>query len=174
MLQRYLLIIAGLIFNGCSSAENATIQQDYHVIPFGTIGHRIPVIKAILNEKNAWFIVDTGASITLLNATAAQHFGFSMHNSHGELMELTGFSDNLMLSKTSFCRIEIGHLKIGQSMYRSHEMNALFTTIEKQENIRIAGVLGSDILARYRMNVNYETRTLSYRMNRACSIDINH
>lgn len=164
MAQIVIVIFAGLILNGCSIPGSVSVQTDYHVIPFRTIGQRIPLISGILNDKRAWFIIDTGASITLLNAAEAGYYGFSMHESHNDLTEVRGFSSQLQLSKTSFCNIEIGQLKIGRSVYRSQEMNQLFRIIENEEKLRIAGVLGSDILARYRMNVNYESKTLSFRM----------
>lgn len=157
-------LIATYIFSSCSASEYSSTAAEYHVIPFRTIGEKIPVIRASLNEKCAWFIVDTGASVTLLNATEASHFGFSMRNARGEMLELTGFTDKLTLSATSFCRLTIGNLKIGPTKYRSHEMSALFTTIESREKMRIAGILGSDILAKYGMNINYESKTLSYRV----------
>lgn len=164
IIYRVLFITTACIFNGCSPSEYRATSENYHVIPFYTIGEKIPVIKATLNEKSAWFIVDTGASVTLLNATEAKHFGFSMRAVRGEMGELTGFADRLTLSATSFCRLTIGNLKIGQRAYRSHEMSALFAMIESTEKMKIAGILGSDILARYGMSVNYELKTLSYKI----------
>lgn len=164
MVQRLMLFITWYALNSCSSPQHITIANDYHTIPFRTIGQKIPIIQATLNQKNAWFIVDTGASITLLNATEATYFGFSMHQYLRNDTEVSGFLDKLTISKTSLCTIEIGNLKIEHDVYQSLEMNALFITIGNNERMRIAGILGSDLLARYRMNVNYETRTLSYRV----------
>jgi len=164
IMYKVLFIMTACIFSCCSPSEYSAKPEDYHVIPFRTIGEKIPVVKASLNDKSAWFIVDTGASVTLLNATEAQHFGFSMRAVRGEMNELTGFADRLTLSATSFCTLTIGNLKIGQRTYRSHEMNALFAIIENTEKMRIAGILGSDILAKYGMSVDYERKTLSYKV----------
>ncbi len=166
MSQRLLFFITWYVINGCSSADYLATPDDYHVIHFRSAGNRIPVIKATLNDKIAWFIVDTGASITLLNETEAKYFGFSMNGHLRTKTELSGFSDQLVLAQTSICRMQIGQLKILQRVYRSVEMNSLFRTIEDGEKLKIGGIIGSDILARYGMNVSYETRTISYRIRK--------
>lgn len=167
MTQRLLFFITWYIINGCASPEYLPTADDYHVIPFRSVGNRIPVIKAMLNDKIAWFIVDTGASITLLNETEAKYFGFSMNNNPRiKKTELSGFSDQLVLAQTSICRMQIGQLKILQRVYRAVGMNSLFITIEDNEKLKIGGIIGSDILARYGMNVSYETRTISYRIKK--------
>ncbi len=130
MVHMVLILVAGLIFNGCSTSSNVPAETDYHVIPFRTIGKRIPLISAQLNNKRAWFIVDTGASITLLNETEAEYFGFSMYHVNHDVTEMRGFSSKLKLSRTSFCNIEIGPLKVGKNVYRSQDMNGLFRIIE--------------------------------------------
>lgn len=163
MVQRWIFVFTCYCLTGCSSTERLSSKSnDSNIIPFRTIGQKIPVIEARLNNRPAWFIVDTGASITLLNATERINFDVAIHNTSHNLKKLSGFSDMIDVTLTSICRIEIGNLVIHHKVYISQEMDRLFSMIEKQEGISIAGILGSDILARYLMNVNYGTRTLSY------------
>jgi hypothetical protein len=78
----------------------------------------------------------------LAGAAQASYFGFSLRGIVRDHVVVKGFSSDLRLSKTSFCRIEIGPLRKGQVVYRSQEVNKLFSTIENQEKLRIAGVFG--------------------------------
>lgn len=159
------LSILTIVLSGCASSRDLGAGEGYHVIGFHTIGGKIPLIKASLNNKRAWFIVDTGATITILNAMESKYFGFSVRrNTIGGMTEVSGFSDKLSLSGASSCSIAIGPLVIKHHAWRSQEMNALFVTIGKNEKLRIAGILGSDILAKYKMRVNYDNNTLSYRI----------
>lgn len=163
MTQRWIFVIICYCLFGCSSVESLPIESsNHHKIPFRMIGNKIPMIQARLNNRPAWFIVDTGASITLLNATESAHFEVAAYKSSREATELSGFSNRFDISLTAICSIEIGILLISHKVYLSNEMDRLFQMIEKHERIRVAGILGSDILARYLMNVNYGTRTLSY------------
>jgi hypothetical protein len=79
-----------------------------------------------------------------------------------DLTELTGLSNVMNLRWRSFCSIEIGDLKFGHHAYITKEMDHLFTMIQNSERIRIGGIIGSDLLAKYQMTLNYATRTLSY------------
>lgn len=165
MMQRWIFALACYCISGCSSVESLPREIDgHHMVPFRMVGHKIPMIQAKLNSKPAWFIVDTGASITLLNATERAYFDVAVYNSRKETTELSGFTNRIDVSSTSVCRIEIGKLQMHHKVYISKDMDGLFAMIEKHEQIRVAGILGSDILAKYLMNVNYGTRTLSYNI----------
>jgi hypothetical protein len=156
-----LFISVGIfVLSGCSARLTPQLS-DFHV-GFSTIGGKIPIVKARLNNKNAWFIIDTGATLTILNETQAKHYGFSVHEPR-ESKDIIGFSQSLKLSETSGCEIRLGDLVIRHQVYRSEQMNAMFITIANREQIQIAGIIGSDILARYKISVNYNSKTLSYR-----------
>ncbi len=163
MTQRWIFAFTCYCLAGCASVESLPAEgSDQRRITFRMIGNKIPMIQARLNNRPAWFIVDTGASITLLNATESLHFEVAAYKSSREATELSGFSNRFDISLTAICRLEIGNLLIRHRVYVSNEMDRLFEMIEKHERIRVAGILGSDILARYLMNINYGTRTLSY------------
>jgi hypothetical protein len=147
----------------CSSSEFIA-EKDYYVIPFRMVGTSIPVVKATLNDKDAWFIVDTGASATLLNMSLAQYFGISPYRDlrRGDI-EINGLGGSMSF-ESAICKIKIGQLTIHHAALKSKSLNGLFAAINKKENMEIAGILGSDILLRCHINVNYDSQTLSFKL----------
>src|SRR5690349_20974148 len=69
----------------CAQAEYSFIEKE---ISFETVGC-IPIVKGTINGKSTFFIIDTGASITMLNESDADHFGFRSHAD--ERQHLVGF-----------------------------------------------------------------------------------
>lgn len=166
-LNRILLTILISVLSGCSFSETYRTSAEYCFIPFRTIGRQIPVVEALLNGEKAWFIIDTGASFTLLNASEADRFGFFVreHPSH-QKTEVSGLGGKLTLHETFACRIELGPLEIRHFPWKSGNINLLSAKILIHEKVRIAGILGSDLLSKYGINVNYDTQTISYRMSK--------
>jgi predicted aspartyl protease len=164
-LNGFLFLVLILLLSGCSFSETYRTSAGYCFIPFQKIGQQIPVVEAFLNGKKAWFIIDTGATYTLLNASEASQFGFFVreHPLHRKT-EVNGLGGKLILHETFSCRIDLGPLEIKHFPWKSGNINRLSAKILKNEKIRLAGILGSDLLSRYGINVNYDNQTISYRM----------
>lgn len=166
ILKRALQSVALIAALSCTSSEFIT-ENDYYVIPFRMVGSSIPVVKATLNGKDAWFIVDTGASATLLNMALSQYFGISPYRDRyrGDI-EINGLGGSMSF-ESAICKIKIGQITIHHAALKSKDLNGLFAAINKRENMEIAGILGSDILLRCRINVNYDSQTLSFKLTNA-------
>lgn len=164
-LTGFIFTILIVLLSGCSFSETYRTSAEYCFIPFQTIGRQIPVVEALLNGERAWFIIDTGASFTLLNASEADRFGFFVreHPLHQQT-EVNGLGGKLTLHETFSCRIDLGPLEIRHFPWKSGNINLISMKILTNEKIRIAGILGSDLLSKYGINVNYDTQTISYRM----------
>lgn len=148
---------------GCASTQLVT-DGDHLIIPFRIIGSGIPVIRASLNDKEAWFIIDTGASATLVNMSMARYFGLADYaDFHRGEMEINGLGGSVSFG-ASTCKIGIGPLVVRHRVLRSTHLDGLFNTICSSEKISIGGILGTDLLMQYHISVNYDTRTISCRI----------
>lgn len=148
------------------SCTSSTMVSDsgHYVIPFRLIGVGIPIIKVTLNDKDAWFIVDTGASASLVNMAVASDFGIpDFKNFYVENMQINGLGGRRAFESVS-CRIGLGPLHLRKELLKSKDLNGLFDAIRVAESLTIAGILGSDVLLRYRMVLDYESGTISYRL----------
>jgi hypothetical protein len=154
--------IAMVTVMSCSSTEFVA-ESNYNVMPFTVVGAGIPVVRATLNDKDAWFIVDTGASVTLLNMAMSEYFNISTYSNFDlDVTEINGLGGAVTF-ESAICKIGFGQLIINHKVLKSKDLNGLFSHIKRKENIQLAGIIGSDILLRYRMTINYENKTLSYK-----------
>lgn len=163
MARAYLVLLVLILAVGCVSSELIEHGQ-YHVIPFRLSDAKIPIVRATLNDKAAWFIVDSGASATLINSAVAKHFGISERfNFYESRTEINGLGGTAAF-ESSFCKIEIGNLVIHHPVLKSRELNGLFQLISSREKLPITGILGSDILLQCGISLNYENKTLMYKV----------
>ena len=161
--RKILLIAVGLLVVACASTTMVA-DSTYQVIPFRLIGGGIPIIKITLNDKDAWFIVDTGASASLVNMAVARDFNLPDHNNYlAGKTEINGLGGPRVFQSVT-CKIGLGAITIHHPVLKAKNLSALFDAIRNGENVTVAGILGSDILSRYHMILDYARGTLSYKM----------
>jgi hypothetical protein len=148
-----------VLLASCASSNNS-IKTHVQSIKFKSAG-RIPVIDVILNGKPARFIIDTGASISILNEQEADYYGFRKIEPLADV-EVAGFEGSSMMKHATKCTLEIGSLKITHIRFKSKDINALVAILYRNEQIRIAGILGADLLTQYRMQIDFMNKTISF------------
>ncbi len=137
-------------------AESETNQS----IRFKRIAGRIPVISATLNGKPAYFIIDTGASVSVLNEPEAENYGFTVGVSND--INVTGFAGSSNVRRVGNYTLQVGTLKITHIRFSCKNINDLVRAVYQNENIKISGILGSDVFAQYRMQIDFMTQTISF------------
>jgi predicted aspartyl protease len=150
---RYLLIVV-VLFTSCrpSTRTNQSIN-------FFSIVH-IPVVEGRINGKVAYFIVDTGASCSILNESVAKQYGFkTMVVNDEHLMGLNGTAKIKMAYDYS---IALSSLKIKGLIFRTRKIDELVDVIKNNESISIAGIIGSDVLKKYQMGIDFRTNKISF------------
>jgi hypothetical protein len=158
-----LQIISLFIVGGCASAH-VSLEGDYRHLPFRLVGSGIPVVTAKINNKEAWFIIDTGASATLISKAIAKYFGlYNGVNFQKIEREINGLGGSITVESAVY-KLQLGELIINHPVLISKDLNALLTVISKTEEITIAGILGSDFLLRYGVIINYANRTVMYSL----------
>lgn len=160
-----LLLMAAAVISCAPQHTGVTRKQDEYV-SFRMV-NRIPVVSGRINGKPAWFIIDTGASVSVLNAGEAKHFGFHVANTvYHPVRSINGLGGRSNVYEVSECDLAIGQLPLKYIAWHSQDMQALFQAIYDNENIRIAGIIGSDVLSKYHIGIHYNKLALSYRSPR--------
>jgi hypothetical protein len=158
----YLLFIVSL-FTSCHPTTR-TAQSIY----FFSVS-QIPVVEGKINGKTAYFIVDTGASCSILNESVSKHFGFKtmiMVDEH--LMGLNGTAK----IKTAYdYSINLGPLTIKSLLFRTRKIDELVDVIKNNERVSIAGIIGSDVLKKYQMGIDYRTNRITFMQRTPAVID---
>ena len=128
-------------------------------VPFTTIG-MIPVIEGKINGKRAYFIVDTGASCSLLNEQAAGHYGFKYRARSEE--QVVGLNGQAKINMAFDYDIQLGSVNLKQAIFRTRHLAELANIIRVHDHIDIAGIIGADILKRYGMVIDFNSNTVCF------------
>jgi hypothetical protein len=126
---------------------------------FSTVG-KIPVVQGRINGKRAFFIIDTGASCSILNESGSLHFGFGTYALVNH--RLTGLGGNTNINQAVNCVVEFGPLRIAHRTFRTRQLDHITDLIKQNENIEIAGILGSDIFNRYGITIDFKHNLICF------------
>ncbi len=118
-------------------------------------------LKMLLNGKEAHFILDTGASRTVLDKNVVLEFLPGV-----DLMEhdatTSGVGSNDLESFSAVIKkIEIGSLVIRKYHCAILDLTHVNMAYQMVGRPKVHGVLGGDILKKYKAKINYETKTLT-------------
>jgi len=118
-------------------------------------------MKVMINGKPADFILDTGASRTVFDKNAVDEFlpqsDLTEHDA-----TTSGVGSNALQSYSTIIReLEIGKLKIKKYHCAILDLTHVNMAYEMVGRPKVHGVLGGDILRKYKAKINYETKTLT-------------
>lgn len=118
-------------------------------------------MKVLLNGKEASFILDTGASRTVFDKNAIHEFLPNI-----DLMEhdstTSGVGSNELESFSAIIKtFEIGNLLIRKYHCAILDLTHVNMAYQMVGRPKVHGVLGGDILRKYKAKINYATKTLT-------------
>lgn len=123
-------------------------------------GHHIR-LKALVNGKEADFILDTGASRTVFDKNVIHEFipdvDLMQHDS-----KTSGVGSNELESySTIIKKIQIGNLLIRKYHCAVIDLTHVNIAYSMVGEPKVHGVLGGDILMKYKAKINYAAGTLT-------------
>lgn len=134
------------------------IRIPLHIFPVDDSGYHIK-IKGQLNGEEAVFILDTGASRTVISLEFSQRISWKTPMESNE-QPASGVGNNEILNYIGTADIELSTLKIPDHaltiMDLSH-VNAAYHQIGIEP---IDGIIGSDILYQYHATISFKAKML--------------
>lgn len=132
--------------------------DEYFEIPI-TIRANIILIKLLVNNQPANFIVDTGASVSLLDRKQASKYKFICFENYGsgEINSLAGINSLLPIGG-----IRLGYDLLTFRRFRFYGSNfgPLHSYLAKR-NIHILGIVGADFLIKNKVVIDYQNKKLT-------------
>jgi len=114
------------------------------IIPFTRIGNLI-LIRAKADTATGFFVLDTGAPGLVLNITYFRHYPASAPTEGGGITGSTTASrtsiDSFRLGPVKYSRVDADLINLGH--------------IESSKGVKIFGLLGMELLARFEMIIDY-------------------
>jgi hypothetical protein len=151
MLLKFVVLV---LLSGCATSREADSWMY-----FTTIG-RIPVIEGKINGKRAFFIIDTGASCSILDEGVSEKFGFNFGARADERVH--SLAGEARMHKAFDCVVEVGPLRLQHGVFRTRQLQELASAIRKHDEVDIAGIIGSDIFNKYRMSIDFKRNTILF------------
>lgn len=153
-MKLFLLTLILFLNIGCFNKKPNT----YKSISFKYVGGW-PLVKAKINNTDAWLILDTGAAgDNLFNITDSAKYKIKFDDYY--IMSL-GIGGAGFARKVEDLNIKIADKEI-ESDFISQDLNNLFDMFERNHNIRVNGIIGGQIFNRYKAIINYNNKTITF------------
>lgn len=153
------LLALSLIF----ALGSCAVTSEYRV-PLRTDSFGLQFVPASVNGVDGVFLVDSGASHTVLDQKFAQRCVRNFGPSNLRLAWLGSRNAQTMSGQVD--EIIIGNYR-KEGPIRLHILNldAINQAPSRQTGQRIDGILGSDFLIGHRASINYQSRELGFQSN---------
>jgi hypothetical protein len=135
--MKTLLCIVITLLMSCKADRDLPPGQ----IPFRLINN-IPVVEGSLNGKKVSFIVDSGASISVLDISQQKRFKF---NTYDQGSSAIGYGGVANFKEVLGADLVLGDSIAVSANFRAQDLSTLVSAIKTHEGINIAGILGSDV-----------------------------
>ncbi|MEM9833004.1 MAG: aspartyl protease family protein [Bacteroidota bacterium] len=122
-----------------------------------------PIIKAELNGKTAYFLVDTGSDMTILHQEEANRFDFQpllVSSSRQRALGLSGEQQTIHRAKN--VHMIIGSMPI-KALFKTYDLSGVVSSLKDRVNVKVAGIIGSDVMKRYGFIIDYQRQTIAIK-----------
>lgn len=134
------------------ASKVAGIVDNPVVLPFEYLGNEIVVNARINDMPEARFIIDTGASQTVLDSRVAQSIGPLAAST----FNVTSGAKAVSLSYTKIAKLKLGDVNVEDASALVKDLSSFATAIGQ----RPAGLIGSNVLRRFYVSIDYQNKKL--------------
>lgn len=124
-----------------------------------------PIVELNLNGKKAYFILDTGADISVLHSAVAERFGYQTVKNYARYtaVGLSNQQNDMLRVKNAQVTLEEGAV---QAKFYATDMQHIVSAVRERTNFEIVGIIGSDIMRDYGFVIDYKTRTVKIYLDK--------
>lgn len=123
--------------------------------------NKLPIVKGSINGKTAYFILDSGASISVMNSEVANEFGFRIEET--DEGGAAGYGGTANFQKATSITIKTADdIELWVKEFKAQNLSKIVDVIERGEGIRINGILGFDIMERYNFVLNFKEYSVTF------------
>lgn len=124
------------------------------------------VMRAIVNDKEALLLIDTGASRTVFDKSRLTRFEKSKKMKNLDKVS-TGLGTNTMETQSIILKkVELGQLTISGLEVMLLDLSHVNASYQKLNLLPIDGVIGSDLLVMYSAEISFEKKLLTLKLKK--------
>lgn len=139
-------------------------QDQYEFVDVVAMQHQ-PIVKGTLNGKKAYFLLDTGSDVTLINKSDAKRFGF-LYRDRYDLREykLSGLGkSSTELLGIYDLELQLGSQKI-KDIFLAYDITNIVNSLHAGHALHINGIIGSKALRRYGFVIDYDLKEVKMKV----------
>ena len=136
------------------------IKLPLHLIELDENNFHLVVESSVNNEKIFW-IIDTGASKSVFDINLNQYYTL-VESKNDEEFQSAGITSGKVETKLGSISFEIGKLQIDNLTVALLDLNHVKKIYKKYTNQLIGGLLGGDVLNKYKCCIDYMNRTITF------------
>lgn len=117
------------------------------------------IVEASINSRPAYMLIDTGASVSLVDQTLGARFAFMLGNS----LPCTTIGANggeMCIRYTKKLDLTLSGLHIYQVC--ASDLSGIIDSIERESGYRIAGIIGLPAIKSLEMQINASDKTIKF------------
>ena len=137
-------------------------SQGYTSINLKKTGTNHYQIKAILNDIEGLFILDTGASNTCADLTQTEKFKLVSENSKIKASSATNLMQETKISKKN--KLQVGKWNSKSCSVVLFDMNHINTALNERKIQKVDGIIGADTLKKANAIIDYEKNRLYLKL----------
>ena len=117
-------------------------------------GHK-PIVKGSINGHEAYFLLDTGADVTLLHAGDADEYAFTTRQTGSEPYTVRGIGGHLPgAGKVVGAKIFFANLPLDWQP-KAVDLSSIIVHMQHKTSYRISGIIGTDMMQHYGFVIDY-------------------
>ena len=135
--------------------------RGYESFPMTLQGNSI-IVTAKLNDKDAQFIIDTGAGTSLLHTKTAEKCGLVL----GPMTEIVSG----VAGDVPACWVDVPTLSLGESLFKTRKILATDMDKDKPDGAKsdgTAGLFGADLLSQLDTVISYKENRIFFRPDKS-------
>ena len=137
-------------------------SQGYTSINLKKTGTNHYQIKAVLNDIEGLFILDTGASNTCADLTQTEKFKLVSENSEIKASSATNLMQETKISKKN--KLQVGKWNSKSCSVVLFDMNHINTALNERKIQKVDGIIGADTLKKGKAIIDYEKNRLYLKL----------
>jgi predicted aspartyl protease len=137
-------------------------SQGYTSINLKKTGTNHYQIKAILNDIEGLFILDTGASNTCADLTQTKKFKLISENSEIKASSATNLMQETKISKKN--KLQVGKWNSKSCSVVLFDMNHINTALNERKIQKVDGIIGADTLKKGKAIIDYGKNRLYLKL----------
>lgn len=124
-----------------------------------------PIVRGEMNGKTAYFLLDTGSDVSLINTEDAKEYGFSYVSNRGlRGYQLTG----LGVGTTELFNIYKIDLRMGSQKisadFVAYDLSNIVHSLNTGPFVRINGIIGSKALRKHGFVIDYDLKEVKMKL----------